>query len=56
MDIVVANGDEDNGDASVGVLLGKGDETFQSVVTCDSGATLSDYLAIANVNGDGNME
>jgi hypothetical protein len=52
-DIVVANGNESNGDGSVGVLLGNGDGTFRSAVTYDSGATFSDFVVIADVNGDG---
>jgi hypothetical protein len=39
----------DNG--SVGVLLGNGDGTFQTVVTYDSGG--SQEVAVADVNGDG---
>jgi hypothetical protein len=53
LDIVVANGNESNGDGSVGVLLGNGDGTFRPVVTYDSGATFSDFVVIADVNGDG---
>jgi hypothetical protein len=52
-DIVVANGNESNGDGSVGVLLGKGDGTFKPVVTYASGAAFSDFVVIADVNGDG---
>jgi hypothetical protein len=52
-DLVVANGNEDNGDGSVGVLLGNGDGTFKPVVTYDSGAALADFVVIADVNGDG---
>ena len=52
-DLVVANGNLDNGDGSVGVLLGNGDGTFQPVVTYDSGAAVADFVVIADVNGDG---
>jgi hypothetical protein len=54
LDLVVANGDQqDNSDGSVGVLLGNGDGTFRPVVTYDSGATFSDFVVMADVNGDG---
>jgi hypothetical protein len=52
-DIVVANGNEGNGDGSVGVLLGNGNGTFKRVVTYDSGAAFSDFVVIADMNGDG---
>jgi hypothetical protein len=42
-----------NVDGSVGVLLGNGDGTFQTVVTYDSGALYATSVAIADVNGDG---
>jgi hypothetical protein len=38
---------------SVAVLLGNGDGTFQSAVTYDSGAMLTETIAVADVNGDG---
>jgi hypothetical protein len=37
----------------VGVLLGKGDGTFQSSVTYDSGGVGATSIAVADVNGDG---
>jgi hypothetical protein len=37
----------------VGVLLGNGDGTFQAAQTYDSGGFLTNYVAIADVNGDG---
>ena len=37
----------------VGVLLGKGDGTFQPVVTYDSGGYDAFSVAVADVNGDG---
>jgi hypothetical protein len=40
-------------DSSVGVMLGNGDGTFQSVVTYDSGGDFSMSVAVADVNGDG---
>jgi hypothetical protein len=49
-DIVVAN----NGDiATVDVLLGNGDGTFQTAVTYGTGATYAYSVAVADVNGDG---
>jgi hypothetical protein len=57
LDLIVANQKgERNGDGSVAVLLGNGDGTFQSPVTYDSGGTSPDSLAIADVNGDGNLD
>jgi hypothetical protein len=37
----------------VGVLLGKGDGTFQPVVTYDSGGVNAESVAVTDVNGDG---
>jgi Bacterial Ig-like domain (group 3)/FG-GAP-like repeat/IPT/TIG domain len=66
LDLLVANqGGGSSGHGTVGVLLGKGDGTFRSVVTYDSGGTsgldCQNYepcapiaaLAVADVNGDG---
>jgi Bacterial Ig-like domain (group 3)/FG-GAP-like repeat/FG-GAP repeat len=47
-DLLVANEQT----ATVGVLLGNGDGTFQPVVTYGSGADLPVSIAIADVNGD----
>lgn len=54
-DLVLANegGDGGNGEGSAGVLLGKGNGTFQPVVTYDSGGKWADAIAVADVNGDG---
>ena len=54
-DVVVANQCADNTctSSSVGVLLGKGDGTFQTVVAYDPGGLYSDGVEIADVNGDG---
>jgi hypothetical protein len=41
------------GNGEVGVLLGKGDGTFQPVVTYGSGGYDASSLAVADVNGDG---
>jgi hypothetical protein len=60
LDLVVANCDPTGGggcgfvrDGVVGVLLGNGDGTFQSVVTYASGGNLAASVAVADVNGDG---
>jgi hypothetical protein len=57
-DLVLANycattfGDCSNG-ASVGVLLGDGDGTFQTAVPYSSGGVEAYSIAVADVNGDG---
>jgi hypothetical protein len=38
--------------ATVGVLLGNGDGTFQAAVTFSSGGFLADWVAVADVSGD----
>ena len=55
-DLVVANQCSDSACMNhgfVGVLLGKGDGTFQPVVTYDSGGYGAFSVAVADVNGDG---
>jgi hypothetical protein len=54
-DLVVANWCTDNTcvASSVGVLLGKGDGTFDAAVAYDSGGFLANSVAIGDVNGDG---
>jgi hypothetical protein len=39
--------------ASIGVLLGNGDGTFQAAVAFDSGGLFAESVAVADVNGDG---
>ena len=39
--------------STVGVLLGNGDGTFQTVVTYDSGGIYANSVVIGDVNGDG---
>ena len=54
-DVVVGNACASNNciGATVGVLLGNGDGTFQRVVTYDSGGGYAESIAVADVNGDG---
>lgn len=40
----------------VGVLLGKGDGTFQPAVTYDAGGNGANGVAVADVNGDGKLD
>jgi len=54
-DMLVAHYDV-NGNGSVVVLMGKGDGTFQSTGTFASGGYVPDSLAVADVNGDGNLD
>jgi len=50
-DLLVTNAGLAEG--SIGVLLGRGDGTFQPVVTYNSGGSLPYSVAVADVNGDG---
>jgi hypothetical protein len=54
-DVVVANecADDTCTSSDVGVLLGNGDGTFQTVLTYDSGGLFADSVAIVDVNRDG---
>jgi VCBS repeat protein len=55
-DIVLASACDSNGGCpsnSVGIMLGNGDGTFESVVTYDSGGLYPDSVAVADVNRDG---
>jgi hypothetical protein len=63
-DLLVANCDASGSsscidlsvDGSVGVLLGNGDGTFQTVVAYDSGGSGGASVAVADVNGDGKAD
>lgn len=55
LDVVAVNSNG-NDDGTVGVLLGKGDGTFQPVVTYDAGGNFSVSVALADVNGDGKLD
>ncbi len=50
-DLLVGNAGLAEG--SIGVLLGRGDGTFQPVVTYNSGGSIAYSVAVADVNGDG---
>ena len=55
-DLVIANpcaSSSNCGNSTVGVLLGNGDGTFQTVVAYDPGGNDSLGVAVADVNGDG---
>jgi uncharacterized membrane protein len=60
LDLVVANGCRGSNcaTASVGVLLGKGDGTFEKVVTYGSGAAsvFGSRVAVGDLNGDGKLD
>lgn len=53
-DLVVANQTGENyGDGMIGILLGKGDGSFEPVATYDSGGFAALSIAVADLNGDG---
>jgi hypothetical protein len=61
MDIVVSNwcGSDSScqtHSATVGVLLGRGDGTFQPAVVSDSGSSSPQSMAIGDLNGDGVLD
>ena len=60
LDLVVANGclGSDCSTGSVGVLLGKGDGTFEKVRTYGSGAAsvFGSHVAVGDLNGDGKLD
>jgi hypothetical protein len=54
-DVLVANlyGGSDYSNGKVGVLLGKGDGTFQSATSYPAGGQFAKSVAVGDVNGDG---
>lgn len=58
LDIIVTNQDQGfgGGGGSVGVLLGNGDGTFQSVNIFSSGGNGASTVVLADVNGDGLLD
>ena len=59
LDLVATNeaaGNNANNHGMVGVFLGNGDGTFQAVVPYDSGGFLTNWVAVADVNGDGELD
>ena len=55
-DLVVTNSCWCAGHGTVAILLGKGDHTFQPALSYDSGGNLPFSAAIADINGDGNLD
>ena len=57
-DLLVANYSANGtlGPGGVGVLLGKGDGTFQAAVSYGSGGYDATSVAVADVNGDGELD
>ena len=47
---------DDCSSGSVGVLLGNGDGTFRPAVSYGSGGSIATSVAVADVNGDGNLD
>jgi hypothetical protein len=56
LDIAVANCNCGPGPGIIGVLLGRGDGTFEPVVTFSSGAYNATALAVADLNKDGKLD
>jgi hypothetical protein len=58
-DLIVTNGCQSPDHCAngvVGVLLGNGDGTFQSAQSYSSGGVVASSVAMADVNGDGNLD
>ncbi|MGA9642935.1 MAG: VCBS repeat-containing protein [Terriglobales bacterium] len=55
-DLLLANAQFNQYGASVAVLLGNGDGTFQTAVNYNSGGDVADSVAVADINGDGNAD
>jgi len=60
LDVVVANSCSSGGYCSavgeVAILLGNGDGTFQAARTYNTGGFSSEYVLVADVNGDGKLD
>ncbi|MGP0019118.1 MAG: FG-GAP-like repeat-containing protein [Candidatus Sulfotelmatobacter sp.] len=55
-DLAVANSCWCTAGASISVLMGNGDGTFQPATTYDSGGNDTFSVAISDINGDGNLD
>jgi hypothetical protein len=55
-DLLLANMGDGSNNGSVGVLLGNGDGSFQKAATFDSGGIGTDWVAVADLKGDGKLD
>ena len=55
-DLLVAIVSANFGEGGAGVFLGNGDGTFRPMVAYDSGGMAADSIAVADVNGDGQLD
>ena len=56
LDLLVPNVSFSSNNGEVGVLLGNGDGTFQAPTAYDSGGFVPNFVAVADVNGDGKLD